>query len=80
MELPTHTLNDLFEQLGLEFDDASIEAFIAEHRLPDGVKLIDAEFWTPQQAGFLKEELREDADWAPVVDELNVRLHEKPAS
>lgn len=80
MELPTHTLPNLFAQLGLDSDQASIEAFIAAHRLPDEIKLIDAEFWTPQQARFLKEELREDADWAPVVDELNVRLHERPVS
>jgi len=80
MELPNHTLSNLFEQLGLDADEQSIEAFIAKHSLPDDVKLIDAEFWTPQQAGFLKEELHEDAEWAPVVDELNVRLHEKPVS
>jgi hypothetical protein len=44
--------------------------------LPEDVKLVDAEFWTPQQSSFLKDELRMDADWAPVVDELNVLLHE----
>ncbi|KPX95838.1 Uncharacterized protein ALO64_03740 [Pseudomonas meliae] len=56
----------------------SIEAFIASHPLPDDVKLIDADFWTPRQADFLKEQLHEDAEWAMVVDELNVRLHKKP--
>jgi len=77
MELTTYTLASLFKQLGLESDPASIDAFIAEHSpLPDDVKLIEAEFWTPQQAQFLKEELREDGgDWALVVDELNERLH-----
>lgn len=40
------------------------------------MKLIDAPFWSPQQAQFLKEELREDADWAIAVDELNQRLHQ----
>jgi len=78
MELTTPTLATLFEQLGLDSDDASIDAFAAAHPLPDDVKLIDADFWTPQQARFLKEELREDAEWAPIVDELNVLLH-KPA-
>lgn len=75
MELITHTLPLLFEQLGLASDPASIDTFVARHALPQDVKLIDAEFWTPQQACFLKEELREDADWAPAVDELNVLLH-----
>lgn len=78
MELTTPTLATLFEQLGLDADDASIDAFVDAHRLPDDVKLSDADFWTSQQASFLKEELREDAEWAPVVDELNVLLH-KPA-
>ncbi|GFM66812.1 DUF2789 domain-containing protein [Pseudomonas cichorii] len=78
MELPTHSLPNLFAQLGLDSDEDSIQNFIANHSLPDDVKLIDAEFWTPQQASFLKEELREDADWAPVVDELNVLLHKSP--
>jgi len=76
MELTTPTLATLFEQLGLDSDDASIDAFVAAHQLPDDIKLSDAAFWTPQQARFLKEELREDAEWAPIVDELNVLLHE----
>ena len=58
-------------------DPASIDAFITSHRpLPAGTRLCDAPFWTPQQAQFLKEELREDADWAMAVDELNQRLHQ----
>ncbi|HEX8593461.1 MAG TPA: DUF2789 domain-containing protein [Pseudomonas sp.] len=75
MELTTPTLATLFEQLGLESDQASIDAFVASHSLPEDVKLSEADFWTEQQARFLKEELREDAEWAPVVDELNVLLH-----
>ncbi|AHG41684.1 hypothetical protein N018_16350 [Pseudomonas syringae CC1557] len=78
MEPTTTTLNDLFAQLGLESDDDSIEAFIASHQLADDVKLIDAEFWSERQADFLHEQLHEDAEWAPVVDDLNARLHKKP--
>ena len=78
MELPNPDLPGLFAQLGLDNDENSIDAFGAQHRLPDEVKLIDAEFWTPQQAAFLKEELRADAEWAPVVDEMNVLLHKQP--
>ncbi|MDY7559511.1 DUF2789 domain-containing protein [Pseudomonas sp. 10B1] len=77
MDLTTPTLQTLFEQLGLDSDQASIDAFVDSHGpLPEGVKLIDADFWTLQQAKFLKEQLHIDADWAPVVDELNVLLHE----
>jgi len=77
MELTTPTLQTLFEQLGLDSDQASIDSFVESHGpLPEDVKLVDADFWTPQQAKFLKDELREDADWAQVVDELNVLLHD----
>lgn len=76
MEIETPTLNMLFAQLGLANEQADIDAFVQAHSpLPDEVKLSDADFWTPQQAKLLKDELREDADWAPVVDELNVLLH-----
>ena len=75
MESSIHQLGDLFRQLGLPDDPASIEAFIAAHRpLPAGVALADAAFWTPSQAQFLREELSEDADWAEVVDSLGSLL------
>lgn len=77
MEAPTHNLEGLFDQLGLDSSPAAIDGFIARHSPLDGdLKMIDAPFWTPQQAAFLKQQLREDADWAPVVDELNLRLHQ----
>lgn len=76
MDAPIPTLETLFNQLGLESSPEAIDAFIAEHPLPEDVKLVDAPFWTKQQAGFLKEELRDDAEWAIAVDELNQRLHQ----
>ncbi|OPA88142.1 hypothetical protein BFW87_23255 [Pseudomonas fluorescens] len=76
MDAPIPTLETLFEQLGLDSTPEAIDAFIVAHPLPEAVKLIDAPFWTPQQAQFLKEELRDDADWAIPVDELNQRLHQ----
>lgn len=78
MELPNKDLGTLFEQLGLPADPASIDAFIARHRpLPNHVKVSEAPFWSDAQGALLKELLLEDAEWAPVVDELNVRLHEQ---
>ncbi|NMG16577.1 DUF2789 domain-containing protein [Aromatoleum bremense] len=75
MELPTHSLSNLFAQLGLPADEASIERFIASHSpLPENVALADAPFWTPAQAAFLREEIGDDADWAEVVDQLNLSL------
>lgn len=69
----------LFEQLGLESDPDSIARFIKQHApLAEGVHIYEAPIWTPQQAMMLKEKLKCDDDWAIVVDQLNVALHEKP--
>lgn len=75
IEPPVHTLEELFEQLGLPSDEASRRAFIEAHApLPNEIPLPDAPFWTPAQATFLREELVEDADWAEVIEELNTLL------
>jgi hypothetical protein len=76
MDAPIPTLETLFAQLGLDSTPEAIDAFIVAHPLAEDVKLIDAPFWSPQQAAFLKEELRDDAEWAMPVDELNQRLHQ----
>lgn len=76
MEASIHTLNHLFAQLGLPSSDEEIEAFIKTHsHLAGYISLADAPYWTPAQAAFLREEILKDADWAEVVDQLNVRLH-----
>ncbi len=75
MELTTHPFSELFAQLGLPSDEPSIVAFIDKHRpLPEGVTLAQASFWSPSQAQFLRESLTADADWAEVVDQLNLAL------
>ncbi|UZM13250.1 DUF2789 domain-containing protein [Pseudomonas kielensis] len=75
MEAPTHSLPNLFKQLGLAHDAESIDKFIATHSpLKPELHLADAFFWSNSQAQFLREEIREDADWAEVVDQLNVLL------
>ena len=69
----------LFDQLGLDSDPDSIASFIHQHRPMDETQHIyEAPFWTPQQAQLLKEKLKSDDDWAIVVDQLNVALHQKP--
>lgn len=78
MELPNKDLGTLFEQLGLASDPASIDAFIASHSpLPEDVRLADAPFWNEAQRALLRDEWVEDAEWVPIIDELNVRLHER---
>ncbi|MGQ9724315.1 MAG: DUF2789 domain-containing protein [Tepidimonas sp.] len=75
MDTPFHRFSELFDQLGLPSDEASIRRFIADHSpLPPAVALADAPFWTPAQAQLLREARCQDADWAEVVDRLDVAL------
>lgn len=77
MEPATHTINNLFLQLGLPGDDQAIENFIAQHRpLKPGVDLCNAEFWNDAQREFIREAIGDDADWAVPVDMLDTRLRE----
>jgi len=70
-----HRYCELFQQLGLPADVPSIAAFIQRHSpLHPATRLEDATFWTPAQAALLREQLVADADWAEVVDQLNLAL------
>jgi hypothetical protein len=77
MDQPIHPFSELFAQLGLPADEPSIRQFIATHApLRNDIDLADAPFWTPAQAAFLREEKLEDADWAELVDQLNLALRD----
>lgn len=79
MEQNIHPFSELFAQLGLASDETSIRTFISEHApLPDRMRLEEAPFWSTAQAQLLREERLDDADWAEVVDQLNLALHETP--
>jgi len=74
-ENPTPRLPPLFKQLGLPDDAESIDKFIATHSpLKPDLHLADAFFWSPSQADLLRNEIQDDADWAEVVDQLDVML------
>ena len=71
-----HTLGGLFAQLGLPSMPDEVEGFLSGRPpLPGDMCLSEAPFWSPAQAAFLQEEILGDADWAEVVDQLNMRLH-----
>lgn len=74
MFLSSQTLSNLFAQLGLADDELSIKRFINQHSLATGTQLYQAEFWNPSQAQFIREAIYEDADWAEVIDQLDVML------
>lgn len=70
-----HRFSELFSQLGLPTGLEEIKAFIEQHSpLAPDIRLEDASFWTEAQAGFLRDEILEDADWAEIVDQLSNAL------
>lgn len=69
-------MSNLFLQLGLDAEDADIAAFIRDHQLAADVHIADAPYWSDGQRQFLAEQLKMDAKWTTVVDQLNESLHE----
>lgn len=70
-----HRFSELFNQLGLPSDTASIKTFLVEHSPLDApTRLENATFWSEAQSAFLRDEIQWDADWAEVIDQLNVAL------
>lgn len=70
------TLELLFQQLGLDSNQADIDAFISDHQLDQNMPLHKAPFWSPSQRDFIISHWKKDDDWAIVVDELNALLHQ----
>ena len=76
MEQPTHSMSNLFAQLGQPSDDPGIATFIAARQpLAGDIRLDEAAFWSASQALFLREAIGEDADWAEAAEALNSELH-----
>lgn len=75
MDLSTHNLSNLFKQLGLPNDEASIKAFIRENApIPADQPIYEASCFTDAQAAFLAQGLDEDSDWTEVIDTLHSAL------
>ena len=74
MDTSAHTLEALFQQLGLSNTSESIEAFLGNNHLPREIPLERAAFWSVSQAQFLHEAIEQDSDWAEVVDQLDAQL------
>ncbi|PKH01470.1 DUF2789 domain-containing protein [Psychromonas sp. MB-3u-54] len=75
MDTQNHSLSALFDQLGLDSSETGINLFIKKNApLKGDAKLYEADFWNNAQADFLKQAIDEDADWAEIVDHLNLML------
>lgn len=78
MEEQFITLVDLFDQLGLESEQAQIQAFIDAHKpIAKGLDIYEADFWSPSQVSFLKDELTEDSEWSLKIHQLDNLLRAK---
>lgn len=70
------TLELLFEQLGLDSEQAAIDRFVEEHQLDQNTPLHEASFWSKNQRDFIIGHWKRDDEWAIVVDTLNALLHQ----
>ena len=75
MDTTESSMTNLFLQLGLPAGKEEIAAFIRDHQLPEDVRVSEAPYWNDGQRQFLREGLRDDADWAIIVDEFSEALH-----
>jgi len=74
-----YRFRDLFAQLGLPADEASIGHFLRIHaRAADGLRLPEAPCWSPAQAEFLRDALTQDSDWSGLADQLGAVLWSMP--
>ncbi len=76
MDRAVPRMTNLFLQLGLEASEQAIAGFIKTHQLEAHVGITDAPYWNDAQRQFLAEQIKADAVWALVVDQLNESLHE----
>ncbi len=77
MEIYQHGMPELFKQLGLGHSPKEIKEFVKNHRHTlDSAPLHKASFWTRSQSDFLKQAIEQDADWAEVVDQLDIMLRD----
>ena len=71
MRANINTMSDLFKQLGLPADPASIQDFIAQHEgTCADCALPHAPIWTDSQRAFLEQAVADDSDWALPAEEL----------
>jgi hypothetical protein len=71
-----HTVDALFEQLGLDSSKEAQQQFIEIHsrQMDDATSIANADFWTESQSAFLSEAIAEDGAWATAVGELDSML------
>lgn len=79
MQSSAHTLNELFDQLGLPSGDQDIDRFIERHKPVGATRaLSDMDFFTEAQKQFLRDATKNDADWMDATGKLGDLLRQPP--
>ncbi len=76
MDRAVPRMTNLILQLGLNASEQAIADFIKSHQLGAEIGIADAPYWNEAQRQFQAEQLKADAAWTTVVDQLNESLHE----
>jgi hypothetical protein len=76
MDTSLHTLSTLFDQLGLDSSPDAIAKFVSSHNIDADIPLHEADFWNSAQASFIQDAIEEDADWAEIIDQLDIMLRD----
>lgn len=77
MNTGNHTIHALFEQLGLESSETSVQRFLhTQAPLPANIRLYQASIWNSSQALFLQEAINQDSDWSNAADQLDAILRQ----
>lgn len=77
MHTSIHTLNSLFDQLGLPSTSDEIDKFIEQHKpVADHKAIYEMDFFDGSQKAFLKEATERDAKWADLTDTLDSLLRQ----
>ena len=80
MTLPIRQLGALFDRLGLDSNDQAIKTFIENNRpIPRSTPLHEAGIWSQFQAAILEEAIREDTNFAELVETLEALLKDVEA-
>ena len=80
MTTSAQKLTTLFDRLGLDSNDHAIQTFIEKHRpLPRSTPLHKANIWSQFQAAILEEAIKEDTNFAELVELLESMLKDNEA-
>ena len=77
MGTPVHSMNQLFDQLGLPSGSQEIDKFIEQQKpVADSKKIYEMDFFSDSQRTFLKEAKEHGGDWAELTDILDSLLRQ----